>query len=62
LPSTSLEPRSWLPGCYSIADASVPLLGKGFIETPRISVWRSIVYFILFLVCLYFGFVRKPKS
>jgi hypothetical protein len=42
-----------------LADVSVPLLGTGFVETPRISDIRSIVHFILFLVCLYFGFVRK---
>jgi hypothetical protein len=44
-----------------LADVSVPLLGTGFVETPRISGGRSIVHFILFLLCFYFGFVRKPK-
>jgi hypothetical protein len=45
-----------------LADVSVPLLGTGFVETPQISGGRSIVHFILFLLCLYFGFVRKPKA
>jgi hypothetical protein len=45
-----------------LADVSVPLLGTGFVETPRISGGRSIVHFILFLLCFYFGFVRKPKA
>jgi hypothetical protein len=45
-----------------VAGISVPLLGTGFVETPRISGLRSIVHFILFLVCLYFGFVRKPRG
>ena len=45
-----------------LADVSVPLLGTGFVETPNISGGRSIVHFILFLVCLYFGFVRKPRA
>ena len=45
-----------------LADVSVPLLGTGFVETPGISSGRSIVHFILFLVCLYFGFVRKPRA
>jgi len=45
-----------------LADVSVPLLGTGFVETPRISGGRSIVHFVLFLVCLYFGFVRKPRA
>src|SRR5262244_510720 len=44
-----------------LADVSVPLLGTGFVETPQISGGRSIVHFILFLLCFYFGFVRKLK-
>src|SRR5262249_20969299 len=45
-----------------LADVPVPLLGTGFVETPQISGGRSIVHFILFLLCFYFGFVRKPKA
>ena len=45
-----------------LADVSVPLLGTGFIETPEISAGRSIVHFILFVLCFYFGFVRRPKA
>ena len=45
-----------------LADVSVPLLGTSFVETPKISGGRSIVHFILFLLCLYFGFVRKPRA
>jgi hypothetical protein len=45
-----------------LADVSVPLLGTSFVETPQISGGRSIVHFILFLLCFYFGFVRKPKG
>src|SRR5262249_484145 len=44
-----------------LADVSVPLLGTGFVETPRISGVRSIVHLMLFLVCLYSGFLRKPN-
>ena len=44
-----------------LADVSVPLLGTSFVETPQISGGRSIVHFILFLLCFYFGFVRKLK-
>jgi hypothetical protein len=44
------------------ADVSVPLLGTSFVETPQISGGRSFVHFILFFLCLYFGFVRKPTS
>jgi hypothetical protein len=45
-----------------LADVSVPLLGTGFVETPKISGGRSIVHFILFLLCFYFGFVKKPRA
>jgi hypothetical protein len=45
-----------------LADVSVPLLGTSFVETPQISGGRSIVHFILFLLCFYFGFVRQPKA
>src|SRR5262245_28970829 len=45
-----------------LADVSVPLLGTSFVETPQISGGRSIIHFILFLLCFYFGFVRKPKA
>jgi len=45
-----------------LADVSVPLLGTSFVETPQISGGRSIVHFMLFLLCFYFGFVGKPKA
>jgi hypothetical protein len=45
-----------------LADVSVPLLGTSFVETPQISGGRAIVHFMLFLLCFYFGFIRKPKD
>jgi len=45
-----------------LANVSVPLLGTNFVETPQISAGRSVVHFIFFLLCLYFGFVRAPKA
>jgi hypothetical protein len=45
-----------------LAEVSVPLLGTGFVETPAISGGRSVVHFILFLLCLYFGFLREPEA
>src|SRR5262245_23151497 len=44
-----------------LADVSVPLLGTGFVETPRISGSRSIVHFILFVLCSYFGFIGSRR-
>ncbi len=46
---------------FYIANVSIPLLGTSFIQTPQVSEVRSIIHFILFLICLYFGFLRKPK-
>jgi len=47
---------------HYLADVPVPLLGTDFIETPRIAAVRSVVHFILFLLCLYSGFIRKPAA
>jgi hypothetical protein len=45
-----------------LAKVSVPLLGTNLILTPEISGLRSIVHFVLFGLCLYFGFIKKPKG
>lgn len=44
-----------------LAKVYVPLLGTSFVVTPKLSGIRSIIHFIFFILCLYFGFVRKPK-
>jgi hypothetical protein len=43
-----------------LADVSIPLLGTDFVATPKINLGRSVVHVLLFLLCFYFGFVRKP--
>ena len=68
----SVDFRKFLAGAFFVssgilfylylANVSVPLLGTSFVETPQISGRRSIVHFVLFLLCLYFGFIGKPKS
>ena len=40
----------------------LPYAGTVAVETPDISGQRAIVHFILFLLCLYFGFFSKPKN
>lgn len=45
-----------------LADVPVPLLGTDFVQTPAISGVRSVAHFVLFLVTLYFGFIRKPRA
>jgi hypothetical protein len=66
------EYRKFLAGAFFVsagiqfylylAEVSVPLLGTNLVVTPEINGWRSIVHFILFGVCLYFGFIQKPKG
>ena len=65
------EFRKFLAGAFFVssgvlfylycAEVSVPLLGTDFVEMPALSATRSIVHFILFLLCFYFGWVKKPK-
>jgi hypothetical protein len=45
-----------------IANVSVPLLGTQIVLTPEISGLRSIPHFIFFLLCFYFGFIKKQKD
>lgn len=45
-----------------LADVPVPLLGTGFVEAPGLSGGRAVVHFILFLLCLHFGFISKPRA
>ena len=47
---------------FYLAGVSVPLLGTSFVETPEISGARAVVHFVLFVLCLYFGFGRKPAG
>jgi hypothetical protein len=68
----SREFRKFLAGAFFVsagiqfylylAKVSVPLPGTNLVLTPEISGVRSIVHFILFGLCLYFGFIKKPKG
>ena len=68
----SREFRKFLAGAFFVsagtqfylylAKVSVPLLGTNLVVTPEISERRSFVHFILFGLCLYFGFIKKPKD
>jgi hypothetical protein len=67
----SREVRKFLAGAFFVsagwlfylylANVSVPLLGTNLIFTPEINGLRSIAHAVLFLLCLYFGFIAKPK-
>ena len=67
----SREFRKFLAGAFFVsagiqfylylAKVSVPLLGTNLVVTPEISGWRSIIHFILFGLCLYFGFIKSRQ-
>ena len=67
----SREFRKFLAGAFFVsagiqfylylAKVSVPLLGTNLVLTPEVSGLRSIPHFIFFWICLYFGFIKKPK-
>ena len=44
-----------------LAKVPVPLLGTSFVQTPDLSLGRALVHAVLFLVTLYFGFIRKSR-
>jgi hypothetical protein len=45
-----------------LAKIPVPLLGTNFVQTPEASGVRSFLHFIFFLLCIYFGFLTKPRG
>ena len=68
----SREFRKFLAGAFFVSsgiqfylyltNVSVPLLGTNLVQSPELSGLRSIPAFIFCLLCLYFGFVREPKT
>jgi hypothetical protein len=68
----SREFRKFLAGAFFVSGGiqfylyltgvAMPLLGTSYVQTPELSGVRSTIHFILFLVTLYFGFIRKPKD
>jgi len=66
------EFRKFLAGAFFVSGGiqfylyltgvSVPLLGTSAVQTPELSGVRSVIHFALFLICLYFGFIRKPPD
>lgn len=68
----SRELRKFLAGAFFVSGGlqfyfwqvklDIPLYGTGVVQTPDLSLIRSMIHFALFLICLYTGFLRKPKS
>jgi hypothetical protein len=70
------EVRKFLAGAFFVSSGTcwylweigvsipivLPYVGTVSVETPEISGQRAIVHSILFLLCLYFGFISNPKE
>jgi hypothetical protein len=64
------EFRKFLAGAFFVSagtqfyfwmiNTPVPLAGTNIVQTPEVSLVRGVIHSILFLLCLYFGFIRKP--
>ena len=37
----------------------MPIFGTGFIQTPELAGFRTLVHTVLFCTCFYLGFMRK---
>lgn len=57
--STGILWYLWITG--TSVPVVMPYVGTIAVETPDISGQRAIVHFVLFLLCIYFGFISKPK-
>jgi hypothetical protein len=42
-----------------LTNTSVPVLGTHSVVDPQTNGLRSIAHFVFFLLCFYFGFIRK---
>ena len=42
-----------------LTNTAVPVLGTHFVMEPETNGLRSFVHFLFFLICFYFGFIRK---
>lgn len=68
----SREFRKFLAGAFFVSggiqfyfyltNVSVPLLGTSIVQTPELSGVRSILHLTFFVICFYFGFIRKPRA
>ncbi len=70
------EMRKFLSGAFFVSSGTLsylwvtgvslpmvlPYFGTVSVETPEISGQRAVVHFVLFLLCVYFGFISRPKQ
>jgi len=65
------EYRKFLAGAFFVssgmqfyfyaAQIPVPLIGTNAVQSPQLSALRGAIHFVLFLVCLYFGWFSHPR-
>lgn len=61
--------RKFLAGAFFVSsgiqfyfyqvDITIPFYSTGLVQTPEVSAIRATIHFALFLICFYFGFIRK---
>jgi uncharacterized protein (DUF486 family) len=47
---------------FYFAKIPVPLIGTDAVQSPELSALRGAIHFVLFLVCLYFGWFFHRRS
>jgi len=49
---------------FYMAKIPIPLMGTNAVQSPELSGVRGAIHFLLFLLCLYFGFLsrRRPAA
>jgi uncharacterized protein (DUF486 family) len=65
------EYRKFLAGAFFVSSGMqfyfyagqipVPLIGTNAVQSPQLSALRGAIHFVLFLVCLYFGWFSHPR-
>jgi hypothetical protein len=47
---------------FYVAKIPIPLMGTSAVQSPELSAVRGAIHFLLFLVCLYFGWFFRAKG
>jgi hypothetical protein len=46
---------------FYLAKIPIPLMGTNAVQSPELSGVRGTIHFLLFLLCLYFGFFNRTR-
>ncbi len=47
---------------FYLANLPIPLMWTGAVQSPELSAVRGTIHFVLFLICLYFGWSSRSRS